>query len=326
MRHSVSVIIPVYNGAAFIGRAIDSALAQSHRPLEIIVVNDGSQDDTLAALAPYGPRIHLISIANGGVSNARNVGMRASTGELIAFLDADDVWHPNKLQMQVASLDAYPRAGLCCCDYMVFNHYLGHAVNHFSACKKGMTYDRPFDAGLLPALLRCNFVGTASSVILRRTLMHKAGLFNTSYRQAEDYDYWLRCATEAPFVVLSARLMDKKSHDSNLTNNMLETLTCHEQVLLDLLAGHTLGTGACADLTAALAQQRARIAQFLFQDGQFGAALRRCWLALRTDPSWPLAAQLATLIGKKSAARLLGRRARSPQLGRAALGQRPGGN
>src|SRR4051812_47467284 len=104
MGNTVSVIIPVYNGAAFITRAIDSALQQSHRPSEIIVVNDGSTDATLDVLAPYGGRIVLISIANGGVSNARNVGIAASTGELLAFLDADDSWHPNKLQMQVAAL------------------------------------------------------------------------------------------------------------------------------------------------------------------------------------------------------------------------------
>jgi glycosyltransferase involved in cell wall biosynthesis len=300
MNMTVSVVIPVYNGAAFIARAIDSALEQSHRPAEVIVVNDGSTDGTLEVLAAYRGRIRLLSIANGGVSNARNLGMQASTGELIAFLDADDSWHPNKLQQQVAAMRAYPRAALCCCDYVVLNKHLGHVVNHFSVCKKGMTYDRPFDHGLMRALIECNFVGTASTVMLRRTLCQQVGGFNVAYRQAEDYDYWLRCAARAPFIVLSARLMEKRSHDSNLTNDGLETLQCHERVLQDLPRNASLDAADAARIPLALAQLQHDIGRLLFEQGAWRQGVRYCARAVASHCSPGVLARVASLLFKKT--------------------------
>lgn len=321
MGHTVSVIIPVYNGAAFIARAVDSALGQSHRPSEVIVVNDGSTDATLDVLAGYRDRIRLISIANGGVSNARNVGMQASTGELIAFLDADDSWHPNKLQMQVAALHAYPRAALCCCDYMVLNKHLGHVVNHFSTFKKGLTFDRPFDQGLVATLIQCNFVGTASTVMVRRALVDQVGRFNVAYRQAEDYDFWLRCALRGAFVVLSARLMEKHSHDSNLTNDWLETLQCHERVLLDLRDHAQIDRIDGVNLPAALARLRLDIAGLLFDQGAYGHGMRHCARALASRCSPALLWRAATLLGKKTLRLLLWHKPAPPRLAPPSLRQ-----
>jgi glycosyltransferase involved in cell wall biosynthesis len=314
MSTTVSVVIPVYNGAAFIGRAIESALEQSHRPCEVIVVNDGSTDNTLEVLAAYRGRIRLLSIANGGVSNARNLGMQASTGELIAFLDADDSWHPNKLQLQVAAMQAYPRAGLCCCDYVVLNKHLGHVVNHFSACKKGMTYDRPFDQGLVATLIQCNFVGTASTVILRRSLCQQVGGFNVAYRQAEDYDYWLRCAARAPFIVLSTRLMEKRSHDSNLTNDGLETLQCHERVLQDLPGNTMLDKADAARIRPALARLQLDIARLLFEQGAYGKGVRYCVMAVASNGSPAVLGRAATLFAKRTLRLLAWHRPAPPQL------------
>jgi glycosyltransferase involved in cell wall biosynthesis len=314
MSTTVSVVIPVYNGAAFIARAIDSALEQSHRPTEVIVVNDGSTDATLDVLAAYRGRIRLLSIANGGVSNARNLGMQASTGELIAFLDADDSWHPNKLQLQVAAMRAYPRAALCCCDYVVLDKHLGHVVNHFSACKKGMTYDRPFDQGLVAALIQCNFVGTASTVILRRALCQQVGGFNVAYRQAEDYDYWLRCAALAPFIVLSARLMEKRSHATNLTNDGLETLQCHERVLQDLPRNAALGDADLDRIAPALAHLRHDIGRLLFEQGDYRMGARYCALAVASHGSPAVLGRVASLFLKKTARLLAWHKSTPPGL------------
>jgi glycosyltransferase involved in cell wall biosynthesis len=314
MDSSVSVIIPVYNGASFIARAIDSVLGQSHHASEIIVVNDGSTDNTPEVLATYGERIRVLSIANGGVSNARNLGMQASTGELIAFLDADDRWHPNKLQVQVAALRAYPRAGLCCCDYVVLNKHLGHVVSHFAGCKKGMTYDRPFSQGLVAALVRCNFVGTASTVMLRRSLAAQVGSFNVAYRQAEDIDYWLRCAAHASFIALSARLMEKHSHGSNLTNDAIDTLQCHERVLLDLHGSGQLDPQGAAALPAALAALRQDIGKLLFQQGAYGHGVRYCMRAVASHCTPAVLWQVGALLGKKTLRLLLGHKPVQPQL------------
>jgi len=109
----VSVVIPAYNAAWCVGQAIDSALAQSFVDREIIVVDDGSTDDTPRVLAGYGSRIRIVSKPNGGLSSARNAGVAAAQGEFVAFLDADDRWLPAKLARQVALMREEPRLAFC---------------------------------------------------------------------------------------------------------------------------------------------------------------------------------------------------------------------
>jgi len=130
MNNKISVVIPVYNGEAFISDAIQSVLKQTVRPYEVIVVNDGSVDGTAEKLALFGTRITVISIPNGGVSNARNVGIQASSGELIAFLDADDIWYEDKLERQLEVFERYPDLGFCCCDYVFLIKHSGLKINH----------------------------------------------------------------------------------------------------------------------------------------------------------------------------------------------------
>src|SRR5436305_4940478 len=112
---TVSVIIPAYNYARYIAEAIDGALAQTHAPLEVIVVDDESTDDTPRVLAGYGDRIRTIRQPNGGAAAARNTGMAAARGEYVAFLDADDVWLPRKLELQLQRFEADPDLGLVHC-------------------------------------------------------------------------------------------------------------------------------------------------------------------------------------------------------------------
>lgn len=311
MHPTVSVVIPVFNGAAFIARAVQSALDQRLPPLEVIVVNDGSTDGTMAALAGFCTAIKRISIPNGGVSHARNVGMQACRGELIAFLDADDVWHPDKLAYQVAALCAYPQAGFCCCNYLVLDKHRGRMVEHFSAFAKNkeLVFDRPLVASALETLIAFNFVGTASTVMIRRTVIEATGLFNVHYRQAEDYDYWLRCARVTPFLVLSASLMEKKSHDTNLTNNSLETCLCHEQVLLALQARDLARPGSqraiARAIGAALAAIDYEIANRLFDQGAAWRAFAYYCKGMRSRWSWSNFSAFSVLVCKKMA-RLLG--------------------
>lgn len=288
MHPTVSVIIPVFNGADFICRAVHSALAQSHAPCEVIVVNDGSTDGTVAALACFRQRIRLIDIANGGVANARNVGMLASSGELIAFLDADDVWYPHKLTTQVAALRAHPSAGFCCCDFRTLNRVVGRVENHFAqfAGEAQLIFDQPLRASPLVMLIKSNFVGTCSNVILTRTVMQQVGLFNTGYRQAEDYEYWLRCALVTGFLLMSDRLLEKTAHGANLTNNLLETYQCHERVLLAMQRHPgVLLAGQAAAVQTALARIRYDIANRWFERGAPYQALRCACNGLGTQCS-----------------------------------------
>ena len=109
----VSCIIPVFNGARFLGEAVDSILAQTYRPCEVIVVDDGSTDATGDVIAGYGERVVAVRQPNRGEAAARNAGVRAARGALVAFLDADDLWGPEKLTRQAAKLGEDPRIDLC---------------------------------------------------------------------------------------------------------------------------------------------------------------------------------------------------------------------
>ncbi len=232
--NKISVVIPVYNGAAFISRAIQSVLLQSLKPFEVIVVNDGSKDSTAEKLAEFKSAITVISIPNGGVSNARNIGIQACTGNFVAFLDADDVWYEDKLRLQLEVFEKNAEVGFCCCDYAFLLSNNRDTVNHFSRFKNDS--DIELDTILsdpLGYLVKKNFVGTCSNVVIRKSVLDKVGLFNVNYKQAEDYDLWFRCALEAEFYLMSAVLLEKKSHDSNLTNDFLETLLFHEKVLIN---------------------------------------------------------------------------------------------
>jgi hypothetical protein len=139
------------------------------------------------------------------------------------------------LKRQLEIFERYPDVGFCCCDYESKNTTANSMMNHFA--KSENDTDIIFDTPLplpLDALVSRNFVGTCSNVMLKKAVLDEVELFNINYRQAEDYDLWLRCALVTKFVLLSTVLLEKKSHKSNLTNNLLETLLFHEAVLMSL--------------------------------------------------------------------------------------------
>lgn len=290
MSPSISVVIPVYNGAALIGKAIRSVLAQTMLPDEIIVVNDGSTDDTLETLVAFRDSVTVISTDNRGVASARNSGIRAAAGDWIAFLDADDVWHPDKLERQFDLLDRYPGAGMSFCNFIYLERADGSAQQHFERFAGRVTFnvDAPIHPDPYDALLRENLVGTASSVVVRRDVLDQAGLFETSYRQAEDYDLWLRCALVTDMIAQSDCLLSKITHDANLTNDFLDTLLWHERVLVDIRREHAalLRQGERSRLSrSALAGVRYQIANLYFEHQQRAQACRYYLRGAGTDVS-----------------------------------------
>ena len=189
---SVSVVIPTFNRTALLGRALASVQRQTFEPLEIIVVDDGSTDDTRQMLERAFPGCRYLRQPNGGVSSARNLGIEASRGKWIALLDSDDEWLPEKLANQLQLLADLPDHPLCHTDEIWVRN--GRRVN---AMKKHAKSGGWIFSNCLPLC-----VISPSSALIKRTLFDEIGLFDESLPACEDYDLWLRICSRHPVAYL----------------------------------------------------------------------------------------------------------------------------
>ncbi len=208
----VSVILPTYNRAATLPRAIDSVLGQTYPFFELWVVDDGSTDETPAMLASYGPSIRTLRQANRGVSSARNQGIRSSGGELIAFLDSDDYWLPEKLERQLARFQNDPHLQICQAEEMWVRN--GVRVNPGRRHRKhaGMIFEKTLPLCLI----------SPSAVMVRRTLLDEVGLFDESLPACEDYDLWLRISWKYPVDLIDTPLIVKTGGHPDQLSQMAE--------------------------------------------------------------------------------------------------------
>ena len=218
----VSVVIPVYNQEEYVEEAVWSALNQTLNNHEVIVVNDGSTDGTAARLARFGSRIRLVTKLNGGTPSALNLGIEHSQCKYIAWLSADDIFLPTKLEMQVRAMGVNPDAGLCYTDWYVINKY-GHVTGQLGSP------DLPTREAAVDALLQgCCING--STVLMLRTALLQVGPFNVAYRQAHDYDMWLRFARYFRFAHVPVPLLKYRWHDRNLSQQP-DALAYNAQIL-----------------------------------------------------------------------------------------------
>ena len=209
----VSVVIPAYNATAFLGETLDSVLAQSYTNLEIIVVDDGSTDTTPQLLDSYGDRIRVLRQANAGQAAARNYGAREAHGELLAFLDSDDLWDPDKIARQVALLARFPTALAVYCDHRTID-----AQGQPIASSAALVYPRP-SGDILRALLLGPCIITPGLVLLRRRAFDTTSGFDETplMRGHEDYALWLRLATQGSFVYSPDTLVSYRRHNQQAT-------------------------------------------------------------------------------------------------------------
>jgi glycosyltransferase involved in cell wall biosynthesis len=203
---TISVVIPTFNSAGLVTDAIDSALAQSRPPTEVIVVDDGSTDDTAKRLACYGPRIRYIHQPNGGVSAARNRGVAEAAAEYVAFLDADDVWHPRKLERQVAALAAQPGCVL-----------LGTHTYDWPGTHPEATSGEVQPVFWERLAVRNELV--TSSLLARRDTLSAVGPFDTRLQGPEDHDLWIRLAEVGPVGILAAPLTGYRDVPDSLSKH-----------------------------------------------------------------------------------------------------------
>ena len=211
--------------------AIESVLTQEDAALEVIVVNDGSSDDTAFQLRSFGSAIHLISQPHRGVSSARNAGIRAATGEWLAFLDSDDLWLPQKLRRQFAFLGEHPEFKICQTEETWIRN--GRKLNP----KK---YHRKPEGNCFPQLLeRC--LVSPSAVVIHRELFQKVGLFDESLPACEDYDLWLRIGYRYPIGLLAEPLTIKRGGHADQLSSTVPALDRYRiEALIKLLQNEPL--------------------------------------------------------------------------------------
>lgn len=210
---AVSVVIPAYNAAWCVRRAIDSVLAQTFDDFELIVVDDGSTDDTRAVLETYGDRIRIEGKPNGGLSSARNAGIAAATGRYVAFLDADDGWLPGKLARQVELMTAHPELVFCSTAARIESPDGEHLGDWACGSSTLPTLEAIFATN-------AHVAGSGSAVLARRDAFARVGGFDERLRSLEDIDMWMRLAAIGPYACVDEPLAVILKRPGSMSGNL----------------------------------------------------------------------------------------------------------
>lgn len=231
----VSVVIPAYNAARFIQRTLDSVLLQTHRELEIIVVDDGSTDETaeyVEEAARRDERVRLVRQPNGGVSRARNTGIALSHGVFVAPLDADDLWHPTKIEKQ---LDRFARSSS---DTGVVYCYYANVDEDDRIILPRRIYHAP-TGRVYPHLTIGNIVGNASAPLIRRSALANSGGYDESFRDGcEDLDLYLMLAERSEYALVPEFLVGYRRSSDSMSMNIPKMERAVTQLTRKMLARH----------------------------------------------------------------------------------------
>ena len=246
-----SVVMPVRNGERFVGEAIESLLTQAVRPSEIIVVDDGSADRTPEILRSYGTAIQIIALSGSGASAARNAGIRTASGELIAFLDSDDICLPERLEKQIRVLESDPDAAMVFCA-MAYVDENGRLSGGEIRCPE---YRRE---GFQGQLFERNRIGSTSAAMVRRQVLKALGGFDEALAYNEEYDLWLRIASQHPVAHVDEVLLHYRLHNENISRfreeqrlNEIRAMTKHSEDSIREALGKTYPDPYAADLAFA---------------------------------------------------------------------------
>ena len=272
---TVSVITPTYNRMGLLTEAIASVRAQTFPDWELIVVDDGSADETprlLEAYARRDARIRPVRQPNQGLSAARNAGLRVAKGEFVAFLDDDDLWLPEKLQVQVAFMHARPELGMC------------YSSVHLLSSRTGTTWVIPRRPGTTYRdLFERNSIHVPTAFV-RRSCLDAVGHFNPQLRICQDFELWLRIARRYPIGFIDRPLASYRRHEGAMTASLIPDYLEHIEVLKVAELDPTLG------VTEALRRKRIafyyyKAARLLLEESRYREAARHFANAVRYYPA-----------------------------------------
>ncbi|MDY6902659.1 MAG: glycosyltransferase [Cyanobacteriota bacterium] len=220
---NISAIIPVFNGEATIRETIDSILNQTFRDIEIIIINDGSTDTTLETIKEISDsRIKIFSYPNAGLSASRNRGISQAQGEYISFIDADDLWTPDKLELQWQALQKNPQAAVA----YSWTHYIDESSKFLKSGRRIKVNGDAFSQ-----LLVTNFLENGSNPLIRKTALEKVGGFDKSLFAAEDIDMWLRLAANYEFVCVEKPQILYRTSTTSMSTNLKRQETASLEVI-----------------------------------------------------------------------------------------------
>lgn len=285
----VSAVIPTYNRARFLPAAVASVRAQTHPCAEIVIVDDGSSDDTAAVVAALGAGVRYVRQANAGPAAARNRGIREAGGDLVAFLDTDDRWLPGKIEAQVALFRREPALGLACAD-MSIEDGGGRVMVASNFVKRGLQAGfATLDGAPIPdaprRLLQVNFVNT-STVVAPRALLLALDGFDTRLRYGEDLELWLRIAARHPLACVASVQEVRVEHDSNVTRSiepMLRGYVAMAEVIRGWAGATMSDWGVHPDRY--VADALCDLGYWYFGEGRHGEALPCFVRSLREHPT-----------------------------------------
>jgi glycosyltransferase involved in cell wall biosynthesis len=255
----VSVIIPAYNGQEYIREAIESVLAQTYRPIEVLVIDDGSPVNMEAEVSGFGPEVRYMRQENGGTASARNLGWQAAHGEYIALLDQDDLWLPQKLERQVPLFAEDPAIGLVAAWMEVFDSQTGEAKGTFCPPPELTVHDML--GFTLPPV---------QTMMFRRTALEKVRGFDASLRGTDDWDVNIRVAAEFRVVSVQEILGRARMHGAQQGGNGEQMYRNSLRVLEKNSHVHE----NCAECRAALRKSRKLVREYhyLYIKGRARAA------------------------------------------------------
>lgn len=265
----ISIITPTYNRASYLPETIRSALAQTYTNFELIIVDDGSEDDTCSVLEPFlaDTRVRYFYLRNQGQSVARNAGIAQSSGGLIAFLDSDDIWQPDKLEKQVAVFEAYPNVDIVHGDEAMIDEH-----SELISVKNMARY-----SGFITRQLLADNSVSITTVLVKRRCFEEMGCFDVSVGVADDYELWLRFSARyrfhyEPGIVASYRVMANQ-----ISSDKRRRFEANELIIRRFLAryGDVLSVG---ERRWGLARFYCRKARYMASVGErieaFGAIMR----------------------------------------------------
>ena len=230
----VSVVIPTFNSESFIAEALDSVFSQEGFDLQVIVVDDGSEDSTVEVVRGF-PGVLCIKQKNRGPASARNTGLRVAKCDYIAFLDSDDLWPDGKLQRQISLMEANPDVALIFGDCRQYDSAGFFEATLFESEQRTKEFwggpvlvEEPY-----AKLMHGNFI-TTGSVVLRKSCLDSVGLFDERYRLVEDLEFWLRIALSFPIAHCDAECLYRRRHDKNVSRDQVGMSTA----FIDVLESH----------------------------------------------------------------------------------------